>query len=95
MTDADFAPGPDPLDHYGLATEGHLAREPVAIWLGTAWALFSAGLGLADAFDWWGLEPNQTTAIWGFASAVMGATGVVLRSRVFAPATVAGLVGRS
>lgn len=73
-------------------TDGPLDREPVAIFLTGLAAVVAAGLAAADALDWVSLDTDQTAAVITFTTAVTGLIGAVLRSRVYAPATVARLV---
>jgi hypothetical protein len=77
----------------GLATAlvAHLrpgtAKEPVAL-AATFTATISATLALGSGFGWWSLTEQQTSAVAGLVTAVLGVGGAVIaRNHVTAVAT--------
>lgn len=66
-------------------------REPVAILLTSLATVVGGGIAIANAWDWVDLTNEQTLAVMGFVAIITGVVGTVLRSRVYSPATVAGL----
>lgn len=71
---------------------GILDTEPVAVFLAGLAGIVDLGLIAADGLDWVYLTNEQTGSIVAFVTAVTALIGAVLRSKVWAPASVAAVV---
>jgi hypothetical protein len=67
-----------------------IEREPVAIGVAGLAAVLDAAIILAAAFDW-AFTAGQATALVAFVTACSAFAGSFIRSRAWAPATVAAL----
>lgn len=76
-----------------MTQPGPLETEPVAVFLTGLAAIVNLGVILAAAFDWVYLTDNQAAAIVAFITGVIAVVGAMLRSTVWAPASVDKLAG--
>lgn len=79
-------PLPEPPSEPGL-----IDTQPVGVFLAGLAALVDAGIAAATALDWIDLSTEQAAAVIAFITAATALAAAVLRSRVYAPATVAEL----
>lgn len=77
-----------PIPPVAPPADGAVAREPVAVFLAGLAGVVDIGLIMATALDWVTLTNEQCAAVVAFVSAVCALIGAVLRSLVYAPATV-------
>lgn len=71
------------------ASSGILNTEPVLVFLAGLAGIVDLGLIAADGLDWIPLTNEQTASVVAFVTAVTALAAAVLRSRVWAPASVA------
>lgn len=74
---------------------GIMDTEPVGVITAAVIVALNAGVVLARAFGWWEVTDSQVAALVAFITAVSGLAGAITRSKVYAPATVRGLVAEA
>lgn len=70
---------------------GILDTEPVVVFLTGLAGIVNVAIIAADALDWVALTNEQTAALAAFVTGATALVAAVLRSKVWAPATVAHL----